>query len=70
VKVTVIRSFASNISEEKEVLVCKVSEEPDFNTHVKLEAGLEDLISVEIEYLKQKLHLTDVVVGKIWFTLV
>ena len=48
----------------------KVAEEPDFNTHIKLEAGLPDLIHIEIEYLKQKLFLTDCVMGKVWFTLV
>ena len=59
VRVTVLKSYSSNIVSEQEVLVYKVVEEPDFNTHMKLEAGLPDLVQVEIEYLKQKLYLSD-----------
>ena len=37
---------------------------------MKLEVGIEDCLHLEVEYLRDRFHLQDVVVGRIHFLLV
>ena len=46
------------------------TEEPDTNSAIKMEVGIEDCLHIEFEYNKNKYHLKDVVLGKIFFLLV
>ena len=43
---------------------------PEMNASIKMEVGIEDCLHIEFEYAKNKYHLDDVVVGKIFFLLV
>nr|XP_024359155.1 vacuolar protein sorting-associated protein 26A-like isoform X2 [Physcomitrium patens] len=54
-KVTISRSYATNIVEYKDFW---------------MEVGIEDCLHIEFEYSKSKYHLKDVIVGKIYFLLV
>lgn len=46
------------------------TQEPEINTSIKMEVGIEDCLHIEFEYNKSKYHLADVVTGKIYFLLV
>ena len=37
---------------------------------IKMEVGIEDCLHIEFEFDKQKYHLQDVILGKIYFLLV
>lgn len=69
-KVTVGRSFPSNITAISEFLVRNISPPPEINNSIKMEVGIEDCLHIEFEYSKSKYHLNDVVIGKIYFLLV
>ena len=43
---------------------------PSKNKSIKMEVGIEDCLHIEFEYNHSKFHLSDVVVGKIYFLLV
>jgi vacuolar protein sorting-associated protein 26 len=68
-KVVVVRSFA-NINAEMELWVRKLYPEPEINTGIKMEVGIDGYLHIEFEYNKSKYHLHDVVLGKIFFLLV
>jgi len=70
VKVTVARSFATNIVTEQDVWVQNYTTPPDIDKPIKMEVGIEDCLHIEFEYVKSKYHLRDVVIGKIYFLLV
>jgi len=69
-KVTIARSFPSNIEHEQEVWVINYGESPEMNQSIKMEVGIEDCLHIEFEYGRSKYHLKDVIVGKIFFLLV
>ncbi|GBG87839.1 hypothetical protein CBR_g45995 [Chara braunii] len=69
-KVTISRSYATNIVKEKDFWVRNVSPLPEINNSIKMEVGIEDCLHIEFEYSKSKYHLKDVIVGKIYFLLV
>eukprot|EP00249_Psilotum_nudum_P010691 c22701_g2_i1 orf=267-1163(+) len=69
-KVTVGRSFPSNIVAFQDFWVRNVSAPPEINNSIKMEVGIEDCLHIEFEYSKSKYHLKDVVIGKIYFLLV
>eukprot|EP00762_Andalucia_godoyi_P000991 ANDGO_03836.mRNA.1 Vacuolar protein sorting-associated protein 26 len=70
VRVIIQRSYASNVVQEKEFWVQQYTEAPLINPSIKMEVGIEDALHIEFEYDRQKYHLKDVVVGKIYFLLV
>lgn len=70
VRVTITRSYASNITKLQEFLVQSIGTAPEVNNTIKMEVGIEDCLHIEFEYDKSKYHLKDVVVGKIYFLLV
>jgi len=70
-RVSVLRSsFVKNTIEEKEFFVQNLEPEPEINSAIKMEVGIEDCLHIEFEYNKSKYHLKDVIIGKIYFVLV
>eukprot|EP00919_Chromeraceae_sp_WS-2016_P056881 GHVR01134947.1.p1 GENE.GHVR01134947.1~~GHVR01134947.1.p1 ORF type:complete len:308 (-),score=44.90 GHVR01134947.1:38-931(-) len=70
IRLTVIRPYASNVVKETDILVQNKGIPPEINNSIKMEVGIEDCLHIEFEYEKSKLHLKDVVVGKVYFVLV
>lgn len=70
VRLTVVRSYANNITKEVDMIVQNLVSEPDLNSSLKMEVGIEDCLHIEFEYYKSKYHLKDVVIGKVYFLLV
>ena len=70
VRVTVVRSFASNAVQEVPFWLRNVSEPPAANSTIKMEVGIEDCLHIEFEYDKSKYHLADILAGSINFLLV
>merc|ERR1711871_1392003 len=70
IKFTVVRQYSSNITKEQEFWVQKTAIEPEINTSIKMEVGIEYCLHIEFEYNKSKYHLKDAVLGKIFFLLV
>jgi len=69
-RVKIVRQYASNIVFVRDFSVQNVSPDPEVNAPIKMEVGIEDCLHIEFEYNKSKYHLTDVVIGKIYFLLV
>eukprot|EP00906_Rhabdomonas_costata_P024160 RCo034771 len=69
-RVTMKRPYAFSVVEEQEFWVQNVTDESEVNTGIKMEVGIEDCLHLEFEYNKSKYHLTDVIIGKIYFLLV
>lgn len=77
VRVTMTRNYNNSVSEEKDFVVQnqqlalaqQIANEPP-QQPVKLEVGIEDCLHIEFEYDRQKYHLKDVILGKIFFLLV
>lgn len=70
VRVTINRGYASKIVKEEEFAVSNVEEEPETQSLIKMEVGIEDCLQIEFEYNKGKYHLKDCVLGKVYFILV
>jgi len=70
VKVTIGRSVISNIVQELDFWVHNYTTQPDYNSSIKMEVGIEDCLHIEFEYNKSKYHMKDVIIGKIYFLLV
>jgi vacuolar protein sorting-associated protein 26 len=69
-KVTIARHYNSNVTHEQEVRVHVIQHEPEINSSIKMEVGIEDCLHIEFEYNRGKYHLRDVILGKIYFLLV
>ena len=69
-RVTMSRSYASNVVSEFKFWVRNIAIPPEINNSIKMEVGIEDCLHIEFEYAKAKYHMKDVVVGKIFFLLV
>ncbi|KAJ3394801.1 Vacuolar protein sorting-associated protein 26B [Lobulomyces angularis] len=69
VRVTVGRRL-SDVTKEKDIFVHSYKMPPETNASIKMEVGIEDCLHIEFEYNKNKYHLRDVIVGKIYFLLV
>nr|CAB3267630.1 vacuolar protein sorting-associated protein 26B [Phallusia mammillata] len=69
-KVTVGRRL-TDFTKELEFIVHTLSTYPEANNNsIKMEVGIEDCLHIEFEYNKQKYHLKDAIIGKIYFLLV
>ncbi|GJD07017.1 Probable 28S rRNA (cytosine-C(5))-methyltransferase [Galdieria sulphuraria] len=67
-RVTVERPpYIPNIVKEYDMAVAHFQEEPQVNNTIRMEVGIEDSLHIEFEYKKSKLHLSDVVLGKVYF---
>jgi len=69
-RVKITRQYSSNIQKTVDFAVQNLGKEPEINTPIKMEVGIEDCLHIEFEYNKTKYHLQDVVIGKIYFLLV
>jgi len=69
-RVKISRQYSSNVQKVVDFAVQNVGTEPEINTSIKMEVGIEDCLHIEFEYNKSKYHLQDVVIGKIYFLLV
>ncbi|KAI8804877.1 putative PEP8-vacuolar protein sorting/targeting protein [Cladochytrium replicatum] len=69
VRVTIGRRLADTVK-ERDIWVYSYRMPPDINNSIKMEVGIEDCLHIEFEYNKNKYHLRDVIVGKIYFLLV
>mmetsp|Transcript_22328 Transcript_22328/g.33254 ORF Transcript_22328/g.33254 Transcript_22328/m.33254 type:complete len:347 (-) Transcript_22328:90-1130(-) len=65
-----VKRSLQNISQEVDFWVHKHEEDPEINSSIKMEVGIEDCLHIEFEYNKSKYHLKDVIIGKIYFLLV
>ena len=71
IRVTVTRHYTSgNMIKEEEFLVQKTDTAPEINNTIKMEVGIEECLHIEFEYDKQKYHLRDIIIGKVYFLLV
>jgi vacuolar protein sorting-associated protein 26 len=70
VKLTVLRSYASNVVKESDFAVQAITPDPDSDQSIKMEVGIEDCLHIEFEYNKRFYHLKDCIVGKVFFLLV
>ncbi|CAI4224531.1 unnamed protein product [Auanema sp. JU1783] len=68
-RVTIVRRI-TDITKEMELIVHTLSAYPNADNNIKMEVGIEDCLHIEFEYNKNKYHLKDVIVGKIYFLLV
>ena len=71
------RNYSGNFIVERDIAVQNVqsiaaqaiaSEPP--SQPIKMEVGIEECLHIDFEYDKQKYHLNDVILGKIYFLLV
>ena len=70
VRVTINRGYAAKVVKDEEFAVCNVEEEPEAQSLIKMEVGIEDCLHIEFEYNKGKYNLKDCVLGKVDFLLV
>ena len=69
-KATIARNFASNIVRELEFCVLNPNDDPEDDTSIKMEVGIEECLHIEFEYNRHKYHLLDCITGKVYFLLV
>lgn len=69
-KVTIYRNMNTNLTKQTELWVRCFGKEPEANSSIKMEVGIEDCLHIEFEYNKSKYHMKDVIIGKIYFLLV
>lgn len=69
-RVRIARQYSPNIHHVVDLAVQNVEPDPEVNNSIKMEVGIEDCLHIEFEYARCKYHLTDVVIGKIYFLLV
>lgn len=68
-RVTIVRRI-TDITRDMDLIVHTLSAYPNTDSNIKMEVGIEDCLHIEFEYNKNKYHLKDVIVGKIYFLLV
>jgi len=66
---TCTRSLAADIMQKKEVWVMQYEAPPEIMNPIKLEVGIEDCLHIEYEFARNKFHLDDAIVGKVYFLL-
>lgn len=69
-RITIEKNLSNNIIKEIEIFVVKYSPEPALNCLVKLEAGYEDAVQVEIELSQLKYYTKDVILGRVYFHII
>jgi vacuolar protein sorting-associated protein 26 len=70
VRLTVVKNYGMNVTKEVDFVVQNLYPNPEINNTIKMEVGIEDCLHIEFEYDKQKYHMKDVIVGKVYFLLV
>lgn len=70
-RVTMQRAqYTPDIVQEFDMAVQHYRRVPEATAPIRMEVGIEDALHIEFEYNKNKFHLRDVVIGKIYFLLV
>jgi len=70
IRVTISRSYSSDIISERDFLVQLIQQPPTVNNPIKMEVGIEDCLHIEFEYDRARYHLKDVIIGKVYFLLI
>ncbi|KAK1933414.1 vacuolar protein sorting-associated protein 26 family protein [Babesia divergens] len=70
VRITIVKAYGGNICKEAKFAIQKVSIPPQINNTIKMEVGIEDSLHIEFEYNKSAYHLSDIIIGKVYFLLV
>lgn len=71
IRVTVTRGYPSgNVVKEQDFVVQVAQPAPEVNSTIKMEVGIEECLHIEFEYEKSKYHLSDIIIGKVYFLLV
>merc|ERR1712063_101238 len=65
-----VRSYKTNSVKEVDFHVQNLYTPPDVTNTIKMEVGIEDCLHIEFEYERNKYHIKDVVLGKVYFLLV
>lgn len=68
-RVTVSRKM-KDVIREKDLWVYRFENEPETNSLIRMDVGIDECLHIEFEYSKNKYHLKDVIIGKIYFILV
>jgi vacuolar protein sorting-associated protein 26 len=55
---------------KKNKQVHNIASEPEINSTIKMEVGIEDFLHIEFEYNRSKYHLKDSIIGKVYFLLI
>jgi len=69
IRVTVTRNYKRDVKEQ-DFVVQVVQPPPTSLTAIKMEVGIEECLHIEFEYDKQKYHMKDIIIGKVYFLLV
>lgn len=67
IQVRIARGGPFSISSEKEFYAVNLLDEPEENKIIRLEVGVKGYLHIEFEFSKSKLHIEDVLVGKVTF---
>jgi|EP00550_Attheya_septentrionalis_P005213 vacuolar protein sorting-associated protein 26 len=70
IRVEVERKYFPPITQEHDLVVQILGDEPPVNEPIKMEVGIEDCLHIEFEYERRYYHLRDMILGKINFLLV
>ena len=57
VRVTIVRQYGNNITQNFRFWVRNVQAPPEVNNSIKMEVGIEDCLHIEFEYAKSKYSL-------------
>lgn len=70
-RVSIVRSqYTQDICKQVDIAVQHLVDKPLSNQEIRMEVGIEDSLHIEFVYHNSKFHLTDVVIGRIYFMLV
>ena len=69
IRATVKKSYKNKVLEQ-EFTVQNPVQEIEENASIKMEVGIEECLHIEFEYNRQKYHLQDCIIGKVYFSLV
>lgn len=69
-RLTVEKNLSSNLVKELEIFIARCNPEPAVNSLVKIEAGYEDAVQIELELSQLKYQFKGVVIGKVYFHII
>ncbi|KAI0561797.1 Arrestin [Gracilaria domingensis] len=70
-RVSIMRSqYSKDETKEVDIAVQHLVDNPTSNQEIRMEVGIEDSLHIEFVYHSSKFHLTDLVIGRIYFMLV
>jgi len=66
-RVTVTRNLALNVVKEQDIWVVNMPPPPEVFAATKTEVGVNGFLHIEVHLAKEKFHLKEIIVGKIFF---